>query len=311
MARLYGPRTRRAPNVEFLIPILFVLLIGGSIFLYYVPVSLWLEAQATGAPVGLFELLFMRLRRVDPAMVVKPLIMGVQAGLTDITAKKLEAHYLAGGQVFQLVKALVEADKAKIPLNFERAAAIDLAGRDVLEAVSMTINPKVIKTPPIAAMAKNGIQVRAICIITVKANVERLVGGAGEATILARVGEGVVTTIGSSDSHKKVLEDPNMISRRVLEKGLDQGTAFEILSIDIKDVDVGRNIGAHLQMDQAEADKQIAQAHAEQRRAEAAARKEEMTAGVEEMRARVVEAEARVPQGLAAALRAGRMRSAS
>lgn len=289
--------------------IIAIILICGAVFLHYVPVGLWLEAMSTGVPVGAFHLFLMRLRRVDPAAVVKPLIMGKQAGLTEITAQNLEAHYLAGGQVFRLVRALVEADKAKIKLDFGRAAAIDLAGRDVLEAVSMSVNPKVIQTPAIAAMAKDGIQVRAICRITVKANIDRLVGGAGEETILARVGEGVVTTIGSAESHKHVLENPNLISQRVLSKDLDANTAFEILSIDIMDVDVGRNIGAHLQIDQAEADKQIAQAKAEERRAEAAAREEEMRASVVEMRAKLVEAEARVPMGLASALRAGRVRS--
>jgi len=233
--------------------------------------------------------------------------MGRQAGLTDINAQNLEGHVLAGGRVHRLVRALIEADKAHIPLDFQKASAIDLAGRDVLEAVSLSVNPKVIQTEAIAAMAKDGIQVRAICRVTVKANIERLVGGAGEETILARVGEGVVTTIGSAESHKNVLENPNLISRQIIDKGLESGTAFEILSIDIMDVDVGRNIGAHLQIDQAEADKQIAQAKAEERRAEAAAREEEMRANVEEQRARLVEAEARVPLGLAAALRAGRL----
>ncbi len=288
--------------------LLFVLLfLGGAFVLHYVPVGLWLEAVSAGVPVGPIRLLLMRLRRVDPAAVIKPLIMGRQAGLSELTADALEGHYLAGGQVFRLVRALIEADKAKIPLDFSRAAAIDLAGRDVLEAVSLTVNPKVIQTPAVCAMAKDGIQVRVICRVTVKANIERLVGGAGEETILARIGEGVVTTIGSADSHKNVLENPNLISQRVISKGLDAGTAFEILSIDIMDVDVGRNIGAHLQIDQAEADKQIAQAKAEQRRAEAAAREEEMRASVVEMKAKVVEAEARVPLGLAAALRSGRL----
>ena len=253
------------------------------------------------------HLLVMRLRRVDPADVVRPLIMGRQAGLTDVTAQNLEGHVLAGGRVHRLGRALIEADKANIPLDFQKASAIDLAGRDVLEAVSMSVNPKVIQTVPIAAMAKDGIQVKAICRVTVKANIERLVGGAGEETIIARVGEGVVTTIGSADSHKNVLENPNLISKQIVAKGLDEGTAFEILSIDIMDVDVGRNIGAHLQIDQAEADKQIAQARAEQRRAEAAAKEEEMRANTEEQRARLVEAEARVPLGLAAALRSGRL----
>lgn len=290
-----------------LFALVFVAAILGSIFLYYVPVGLWLEASSASVSVSPFHLVVMRLRQIDPASVVRPLIMGRQAGLTDITAKNLEGHLLAGGRIDRLVRALIEASKAKIPLDFTRAAAIDLAGRDVLEAVSMVVNPRVIQTEPVSAMAKDGIQVRATCRVTVKAHIERLVGGAGEETILARIGEGVVTTIGSSDSHKKVLENPNLISQRVIAKGLDSGTAFEILSIDIMDIDVGRNIGAHLQIDQAEADKQIAQAKAEQRRAEAAAREEEMRANTEEQRARLVEAEARVPLGLAAALRSGRL----
>lgn len=286
-----------------------ILAIGAMVVLHYIPLGLWMEAFSAGVPVNPFHLLLMRLRRVDPTEVVRPLIMGRQAGLTYLTAQKLEGHVLAGGGVYRLVRALIEADKARIPLDFEKASAIDLAGRDVLDAVSMSVNPKVIQTEWIAAMAKDGIQVKAKSRITVKANIERLVGGAGEETILARVGEGVVTTIGSSDSHKQVLENPNLISQKIVAKGLDQGTAFEILSIDIMDVDVGRNIGAHLQIDQAEADKQIAQAHAEQRRAEAAARKEEMKANVEEQRANLVRAEARVPLGLAAALRSGRLTS--
>lgn len=277
------------------------------VILHYIPLGLWLEAVSAGVPINPLKLLLMRLRRVEPADVIRPLIMGRQAGLTDVTAQNLEGHVLAGGRVHRLVRALIEADKAKIPLDFEKASAIDLAGRDVLEAVSLSVNPKVIQTESIAAMAKDGIQVKAICRVTVKANIERLVGGAGEETILARVGEGVVTTIGSSESHKNVLENPNLISKAIVAKGLDEGTAFEILSIDIMDVDVGRNIGAHLQIDQAEADKQIAQARAEQRRAEAAAREEEMRANTEEQRARLVEAEARVPLGLAAALRSGRL----
>jgi uncharacterized protein YqfA (UPF0365 family) len=288
-------------------PFLIILFAGALVLFYYIPVGLWLEAVSAGVPMNPLHLLVMRLRRVDPADVVRPLIMGRQAGLTDVTAQNLEGHVLAGGRVHRLVRALIEADKANIPLDFQKASAIDLAGRDVLEAVSMSVNPKVIQTVPIAAMAKDGIQVKAICRVTVKANIERLVGGAGEETIIARVGEGVVTTIGSADSHKNVLENPNLISKQIVAKGLDEGTAFEILSIDIMDVDVGRNIGAHLQIDQAEADKQIAQARAEQRRAEAAAKEEEMRANTEEQRARLVEAEARVPLGLAAALRSGRL----
>ena len=293
--------------MDSLMPFLIILFAGAKVLFYYIPVGLWLEAVSAGVPMNPLHLLVMRLRRVDPADVVRPLIMGRQAGLTDVTAQNLEGHVLAGGRVHRLVRALIEADKANIPLDFQKASAIDLAGRDVLEAVSMSVNPKVIQTVPIAAMAKDGIQVKAICRVTVKANIERLVGGAGEETIIARVGEGVVTTIGSADSHKNVLENPNLISKQIVAKGLDEGTAFEILSIDIMDVDVGRNIGAHLQIDQAEADKQIAQARAEQRRAEAAAKEEEMRANTEEQRARLVEAEARVPLGLAAALRSGRL----
>ncbi len=297
--------------MDNLIGLLFIVFIGGAFFLSYVPVGLYVEAMSSKVQVSLMDLFLMRLRRVDPAEIVKPLIMGTQAGLSEVNVENLEAHFLAGGRVDRLVRALIEANKARIPLDFQRAAAIDLAGRDVLEAVSMSVNPKVIRTEPIAAMAKDGIQVKAICLVTVKANIERLVGGAGEETILARIGEGVVTTIGSSESHKMVLENPNIISQRVVSKGLDSGTAFEILSIDIMDLDVGRNIGAHLQIDQAEADKQIAQARAEQRRAEAAAREEEMRANTEEQRARLVAAEARVPLGLAAALRSGRMNTTS
>ena len=293
--------------MDSLMPFLIILFAGAMVLFYYIPVGLWLEAVSAGVPMNPLHLLVMRLRRVDPADVVRPLIMGRQAGLTDVTAQNLEGHVLAGGRVHRLVRALIEADKANIPLDFQKASAIDLAGRDALEAVSMSVNPKVIQTVPIAAMAKDGIQVKAICRVTVKANIERLVGGAGEETIIARVGEGVVTTIGSADSHKNVLENPNLISKQIVAKGLDEGTAFEILSIDIMDVDVGRNIGAHLQIDQAEADKQIAQARAEQRRAEAAAKEEEMRANTEEQRARLVEAEARVPLGLAAALRSGRL----
>ena len=293
--------------MDSLMPFLIILFAGAMVLFYYIPVGLWLEAVSAGVPMNPLHLLVMRLRRVDPADVVRPLIMGRQAGLTDVTAQNLEGHVLAGGRVHRLVRALIEADKANIPLDFQKASAIDLAGRDVLEAVSMSVNPKVIQTVPIAAMAKDGIQVKAICRVTVKANIERLVGGAGEETIIARVGEGVVPTIGSADSHKNVLENPNLISKQIVAKGLDEGTAFEILSIDIMDVDVGRNIGAHLQIDQAEADKQIAQARAEQRRAEAAAKEEEMRANTEEQRARLVEAEARVPLGLAAALRSGRL----
>lgn len=289
--------------VFIIIVLIFVFL---SIFLSFVPIGLWISAFAAGVRVGIFTLIGMRLRRVVPAKVVNPLIKAVKAGL-DLSINKLEAHYLAGGNVDRVVNALIAAQRANIPLEFERAAAIDLAGRDVLEAVQMSVNPRVIETPIIAAIAKDGIELKAKARVTVRANIDRLVGGAGEQTIIARVGEGVVTTVGSANSHKEVLENPDSISRTVLEKGLDAGTAFEILSIDIADVDVGRNIGAQLQTDQAEADKRIAQARAEERRAMAVAREQEMKAFVQEMRAKVVEAEAEVPRALAAALREGKI----
>ena len=248
----------------------------------------------------------MRLRRVAPSRLVNPMIKATKAGLV-IKINELEAHYLAGGNVNTLVDALIAAQRANIPLEFERAAAIDLAGRNVLEAVQVSVNPKVIETPQIAAVAKDGIEVVVKARVTVRANIERLVGGAGEETIIARVGEGIVTTVGSSDSHKDVLENPDRISKTVLDKGLDSGTAFEILSIDIADVDVGRNIGATLQMDQAEADKKIAEAKAEERRAMAVAKEQEMKAEVQAMRAKVVESEAEVPLALASALKSGNL----
>ena len=254
--------------------------------------------------IGIWYLVGMRLRKVAPAGVVRPLIWATKAGL-DLEVDSLEAHYLAGGQVDRVVRALISADKANIELSFGQAVAIDLAGRDVFEAVQVSVNPKVVNTPKVAAMAKDGIQLIAIARVTVRANINRLVGGAGEETILARVGEGIVSTIGSADSHKAVLENPDAISKTVLQKGLDSGTAFEILSIDIADVDVGKNIGAELQTDQAEADKRVAQARAEERRAMAVASEQEMTARVEEMRAEVVKAEAQVPLALAEALREG------
>ena len=254
----------------------------------------------------MFNLVGMRLRRVPPHKIVMPLIKAIKAGL-EMDTSKLEAHYLAGGNVDKVIDALIAAERAGIELNFSRAAAIDLAGRDVKEAVMVSVTPKVIETPVIAAMAKNGIQVKAIARVTVRANIDRLVGGAGEETIIARVGEGIVSTVGSAESHKDVLENPDNISKTVLAKGLDSGTAFEILSIDIADVDVGKNIGAELQIDQAEADKNIAQAKAEERRAMAVAQEQEMKARVQEMRARVVEAEAEVPIAMAEALRNGNM----
>ena len=276
------------------------------IILRFIPVGLWISALAAGVRVGIFDLIGMRLRRVSPAKIVNPLIKADKAGLT-VTVRQLEAHYLAGGNVDRVVNALIAAERANIPLPFERAAAIDLAGRNVLEAVQMSVNPKVIETPVIAAVAKDGIEVRVRARVTVRANIDRLVGGAGEETIIARVGEGIVTTVGSSETHKEVLENPDKISRTVLSKGLDSGTAFEILSIDIADVDIGRNIGAQLQTDQAEADKRIAQAKAEERRAMAVAKEQEMIAAVQEMRAKVVEAEAEVPKAMAEAFRSGHL----
>jgi uncharacterized protein YqfA (UPF0365 family) len=276
------------------------------VFFRFVPIGLWISALAAGVKVGLFNLVGMRLRRVPPHKIVMPLIKAIKAGL-DMDTSKLEAHYLAGGNVDKVIDALIAAERAGIELNFSRAAAIDLAGRDVKEAVMVSVTPKVIETPVIAAMAKNGIQVKAIARVTVRANIDRLVGGAGEETIIARVGEGIVSTVGSAESHKDVLENPDNISKTVLAKGLDSGTAFEILSIDIADVDVGKNIGAELQIDQAEADKNIAQAKAEERRAMAVAQEQEMKARVQEMRARVVEAEAEVPIALAEALRNGNL----
>lgn len=286
--------------------LLVLIIFGVSLFFTIIPVGLWISALAAGVKVGLFNLVGMRFRRVQPSKIVLPLIKADKAGL-DIDISKLEAHFLAGGNVDRVVDALIAAQRAGIDLNFSRAAAIDLAGRDVKEAVMVSVTPKVIETPIVAAMAKDGIQVKATARVTVRANIERLVGGAGEETIIARVGEGIVTTIGSAVSHKNVLENPDSISKTVLNKGLDAGTAFEILSIDIADVDVGKNIGAELQTDQAEADKNIAQAKAEERRAMAVAKEQEMKASVEEMRARVVEAEAEVPRALAQALREGKL----
>lgn len=275
-----------------------------SIFFSFVPVGLWISALAAGVKVSIFSLVGMRLRRVRAERVIRPLIKVRKAGL-DITANQLESHLLSGGRVENVVDALIAAHRANLELTFERAAAIDLAGRDVFEAVRMSVKPKIIETPWISAVAINGIEVKVIARVTVRANLARLVGGAGEETIIARVGEGIVTTVGSSASHKEVLENPDSISQTVLAKGLDSGTAFEILSIDIADVDVGRNIGASLQIEQAEADKQIAQAKAEERRAIAIAHEQEMKAGVQEMRAKVVEAEAAIPLAIAASLQSG------
>ncbi|MEA5023891.1 hypothetical protein SDC9_28634 [bioreactor metagenome] len=294
--------------IEVLMPIILLALalILISVVFTFIPVGLWISALAAGVNVGIFTLVGMRLRRVTPSRIVNPLIKAHKAGLR-VTTAQLEAHYLAGGNVDRVVNALIAAERAAIPLQFERAAAIDLAGRDVLEAVQMSVNPKVIETPVVSAVAKNGIELRVKARVTVRANIDRLVGGAGEETIIARVGEGIVTSIGSSLSHEKVLENPDMVSRTVLSKGLDSGTAFEILSIDIADVDVGKNIGAQLQTDQAEADKRIAQAKAEERRAMAVAKEQEMIAYVQEMRAKVVEAESEVPRALAEALKEGKL----
>lgn len=287
-----------------IIPVL--LLVFLIILFSFVPVGLWISAIAAGVKVTLMSLIGMRLRRVIPNRIVLPFIKAQKGGV-DTSIDKLEAHYLAGGNVDNVVDALIAANRADIPLPFERAAAIDLAGRNVLEAVQMSVNPKVIETPLISAVAKNGIELKVKARVTVRANIDRLVGGAGEATIIARVGEGIVTTVGSSASHEEVLENPDKISKVVLDKGLDSGTAFEILSIDIADVDVGRNIGARLQMDQAEADKNIAQAKAAERRFAAQAREQEMRAQTQEMRAQVVQAEAEVPRAIADALREGKL----
>jgi len=293
-------------DVFIFILIIAIIIFIISSFFSFVPVGLWISAYAAGIHVKIFTLIGMRLRRVIPSRIVNPMIKAEKAGL-EVSINKLEAHYLAGGNVDKVVNALIAAQRANIPLEFERAAAIDLAGRDVLEAVQMSVNPRVIETPVISAMAKDGIELKAKARVTVRANIDRLVGGAGEQTIIARVGEGIVTTVGSSNSHKEVLENPDLISKTVLSKGLDAGTAFEILSIDIADVDVGRNIGAQLQTDQAEADKRIAQAKAEERRAMAVAKEQEMKAAVQEMRAKVVEAEAEIPKAISEALISGNL----
>jgi len=276
------------------------------LFLHFVPLGLWISALAANVSVGIFTLVGMRLRRVPPSNIVLPLIKANKAGI-DVSVNQLEAHYLAGGNVDKVIDALIAAHRAEIPLPFARSAAIDLAGRDVLQAVQMSVNPKVIETPIVSAVAKNGIELKIKARVTVRANIDRLVGGAGEPTIIARVGEGIVTTVGSANSHTDVLANPDDISKTVLGKGLDAGTAFEILSIDIADVDVGRNIGAELMTDQAEADKRIAQAKAEERRAMAVATEQEMKAYTQQMEAKVVEAQAEVPHALAAALREGKL----
>lgn len=287
--------------------IIVLILTGIFLFLYFVPLGLWVTAYFSGVKVSIFrDLVAMRLRKVAPAPIVRAAITATKAGI-HIDIGKLEAHYLAGGNIIKVIQALISADKANLGLTFERAAAIDLAGRDVFQAVQISVNPKVIDTPPITALAKDGIQVRAIARVTVRANLDRLVGGATEETILARVGEGIVTTIGSSANHKAVLENPDSISKMVLSKGLDSGTAFEILSIDIADVDVGENVGAKLQTDQAEADLKVARAKAEERRAMAVAAEQEFKAKSQDARARVIEAEAEVPKAIAEAFRNGKL----
>lgn len=288
------------------IPIVIIVIAFLSLFFSFVPVGLWITARFSGVPVGISDLIGMRLRRVNPSKIVNPMIKATKAGL-KLDIGELEAHYLAGGRVNSVIDALIAAQRANIDLDFKEATAIDLAGRNVFEGVQVSVNPKVIETPTIAAVAKNGIEVMVKAKVTVRANIQRLVGGAGEATIIARVGEGIVTTVGSSESHTEVLENPDNISKTVLNKGLDSGTAFEILSIDIADVDVGRNIGAKLQTDQAEADKRISQAKAEERRAQAVAAEQEMIAEIRRQRAKVVEAEAEVPRALSEALRSGKL----
>lgn len=295
--------------MEPLLITVFLLVVAAIIimlFFYFVPLGLWISALAADVRVGIFTLVGMRMRRVVPQRIILPLIKANKAGL-NVNSNQLEAHYLAGGNVDKVIDALIAAHRAQIPLPFERSAAIDLAGRNVLEAVQMSVNPKVIETPIVSAVAKNGIELKIKARVTVRANIDRLVGGAGEPTIIARVGEGIVTTVGSSANHTDVLANPDVISKTVLDKGLDAGTAFEILSIDIADVDVGRNIGAQLQTDQAEADKRIAQAKAEERRAMAVAKEQEMKAYTQEMQARVVEAQSDVPHAMAQALREGKL----
>ena len=293
-------------SIILVLVVAVLLIVFLSIFLSFVPLGLWISAIASGAHVSISTLIGMRLRHIPPARIVRPYIQATKAGL-QINMSEMETHFLAGGNVERVINALIAAQAAQIPLEFASTRAIDLAGRDVLQAVQMSVNPKVIETPIVAAIAKDGIELRAKARVTVRANIERLIGGAGEETIIARVGEGIVTTVGSAQTHKEVLENPDRISQTVLAKGLDAGTAYEILSIDIADVDVGRNVGAQLQMDQAEADRRIAQAKAEERRAIAVAREQEMIAAVQEMRARVVEAEAQVPLAMAEALRSGKL----
>lgn len=290
-----------------LILILIALVIIICILFYYVPFFLWISARVSGVRISLMQLFLMRIRKVPASVIVRALIEAHKAGLNDVSRDDLEAHYLAGGNVEKVVHALVSASKANIDLGFKMATAIDLAGRDVFQAVQMSVNPKVIETPHVTAVAKDGIQLIAIARVTVRANIRQLVGGAGEDTVLARVGEGIVSSIGSSESHKQVLENPDNISKLVLRKGLDSGTAFEILSIDIADIDIGKNIGAALQIDQAQADKSIAQAKAEERRAMAIALEQEMRAKAQEARAKVIEAEAELPRAMAQAFLSGNL----
>ena len=294
-------------SIGLLILLIVAIILFLIIFCVVIPIPLWIAAIFSGVKIKISSLVGMRLRRVPPHIILSAMIQAKKADLHDVTSDALEAHYLAGGHVLRVIFALVAADKARIPLSLQKATAIDLAGRDVLDAVKMSVNPRVIETPMVTAVAQDGIQLIAVARVTVRANIDRLVGGAGEETILARVGEGIVTTIGSSDTHKKVLENPDMISKTVLSKGLDSGTAFEILSIDIADVDVGKNIGAELQMAQANADKEIAQAKAEERRSMAIAYEQEMRAKIREMEAKVVEAEAQVPQAISEALNSGKL----
>lgn len=295
-------------GIEFTIFLLAaIVIVALAIFLYYVPLFLWISAIVSGVNISLIQLFLMRIRKVPASLIVQAMIEAHKAGLSEVSRDDLEAHYLAGGHVEKVVHALVSAAKANIDLEFKMATAIDLAGRDVFQAVQMSVNPKVIDTPPVTAVAKDGIQLIAKARVTVRANIRQLVGGAGEDTVLARVGEGIVSSIGSSESHKQVLENPDSISKLVLKKGLDSGTAFEILSIDIADIDVGKNIGATLQMDQAQADKNIAQAKAEERRAMAIALEQEMKAKAQEARAKVIEAEAEVPLAMAEAFRSGNL----
>ena len=291
----------------YLLVTIFAAIVLFFLFLYFVPVNLWITAVFTKVKVGLIELVAMRIRKVPPGIIVNSLITATKAGLKDVTTAELETHYLAGGNVQNVIRSLISADKANIDLPFKQATAIDLAGRDVFEAVQMSVNPKVITTPKVAAVAADGIQLIAVARVTVRANMKQLVGGAGEDTILARVGEGIVTSIGSANSHKEVLENPDKISKLVLQRGLDAGTAFEILSIDIADVDVGANIGAKLQTDQASADLKVAEARAEERRAMAVAEEQEMKAKAQEARAKVIEAEAEIPRAMAEAFRSGNL----